>query len=98
MCCELSKSGVLVQWKKGAVLLRPGDKYDLKQEGCKLQLKIHDVNRLDSGNYKCCAGGLVTTASVTVKGMTNPWVTYANSLNIYVYMYVYTYMCVCVCL
>ncbi|XP_058246255.1 obscurin [Hemibagrus wyckioides] len=67
LCCELSKHGVSVQWKKGAVLLRPGDKYELKQDGCKLQLKIHDVKGLDSGNYKCCAGGLVTTASVVVK-------------------------------
>ncbi|KAK2841467.1 hypothetical protein Q7C36_013046 [Tachysurus vachellii] len=67
LCCELSKPGVSVQWKKGTVLLRPGDKYELNQDGCKLQLKIHDVMGLDSGNYKCCAGGLVTTASVAVK-------------------------------
>ncbi|KAK3566244.1 hypothetical protein QTP86_030032, partial [Hemibagrus guttatus] len=75
LCCELSKPGVSVQWKKGAVLLRPGDKYELKQDGCKLQLKIPDVRGLDSGNYKCCAGGLVTTASVVVKGMSSLWVT-----------------------
>lgn len=93
MCCELSKPGVSVQWKKGGVLLRPGDKYELKQDGCKLQLKIHDVKGLDSGNYKCCAGGLVTRASVMVKGMSSLWVIlHANSLKSYIYIYMYVYV------
>lgn len=77
-----------MQWKKGAVLLRPGDKYELKQDGCKLQLKIHDVKGLDGGNYKCCADGLVTTASVVVKGMSSlHWVT-MNANNLKSYMYI----------
>ncbi|XP_046727924.1 obscurin [Silurus meridionalis] len=67
LSCRISKPGISVQWKKGVVLLRPGDKYEIKEDGCKLQLKIHNVKGLDSGNYKCCAGGLVTTASVMVK-------------------------------
>ncbi|KAL7829000.1 hypothetical protein SRHO_G00326340 [Serrasalmus rhombeus] len=67
LCCELSKPGVVVKWKKGAVLLTPGDKYEMKQDGCKVQLKIHDLKGRDSGTYKCCAGSLVTTASIVVK-------------------------------
>ncbi|XP_051524815.1 obscurin [Myxocyprinus asiaticus] len=67
MTCELSKTGVAVQWMKGTVLLRPGNKYKMKENGCKLQLLIHDLNSQDSGMYKCCAGSLVTTASLEVK-------------------------------
>ncbi|KAG1973513.1 obscurin [Pimephales promelas] len=67
LCCQLSKPGVEVQWKKGAIRLRPGNKYVMKQDGCKAHLQIHDLTRQDSGTYKCCSGSLVTTASVTVK-------------------------------
>ncbi|XP_073675951.1 obscurin [Garra rufa] len=67
LCCELSKSGVEVQWKKGAIRLRPGNKYEMKQDGCKVQLQIHDLTREDSGAYKCYSGNLVTTASIIVK-------------------------------
>ncbi|XP_073766285.1 obscurin isoform X3 [Danio rerio] len=67
LCCELSKPGVEVQWKKGAIRLRPGNKYEMKQEGCKVQLQIHDLTSEDSGTYKCCSGSLATTASVVVK-------------------------------
>ncbi|XP_049341975.1 obscurin [Astyanax mexicanus] len=67
LCCEISKPGAAVRWKKGAVVLTPGDKYELKQDGCKLQLKIHDLMGKDSGVYRCCAGSSVTSASVTVK-------------------------------
>lgn len=57
-----------MQWKKGAIRLRPGDKYEMKQDGCKVQLQIHGLTRQDSGTYKCCSGSLVTTASIVVKG------------------------------
>lgn len=69
LCCELSKPGVSVQWKKETMLLKPGEKYEIKHNECELQLKIHDLKNSDSGSYKCCAGSLVTTASIVVKGM-----------------------------
>ncbi|XP_051964162.1 obscurin [Xyrauchen texanus] len=67
LCCELSKPGIEVQWKKGAIRLRPANKYEMKQNGCKVQLQIHDLTSQDSGTYKCCFGSLVTTASIVVK-------------------------------
>lgn len=68
LCCELSKPGVAVQWKKGALLLKPGEKYEMKQEGCEVQLKIHDLWSPDGGFYKCCAGTLATISFITIKG------------------------------
>ncbi|TRY95209.1 hypothetical protein DNTS_010020, partial [Danionella cerebrum] len=67
LTCELSKPGVDAQWRKGTVLLKPDSKYEMKQEGCALELHIHDLTREDSGTYKCYAGSLVTTASLVVK-------------------------------
>lgn len=66
--CELSKPGLSVLWKKGATRLRPGSKYEIRQNGCKLQLKIHYLTHHDSGPYKCCAGTFETMASLEVKG------------------------------
>ncbi len=66
--CELSKPGVSVQWKKGTVLLKASKKYEIKQDGCELQLQINELTAQDSGAYKCCVGNLVTTASLVVKG------------------------------
>lgn len=68
LTCELSKPGVAVKWKKASVLLKPGNKYEMKQDGCLQQLQIYDLKHEDSGLYKCCADSLVTTASLVVKG------------------------------
>lgn len=68
LTCELSKSGVAVQWKKGTVLLKQGRKYEMIHNGCVLQLLIRDLKSEDAGFYKCCAGSLVTTASLVIKG------------------------------
>lgn len=71
LTCKISKPGVAVQWKKGSVLLRPGDKYKIKANECELQLQIYDLKCEDSGTYGCYADNLVTTAIVLVKGMCN---------------------------
>lgn len=57
-----------MKWKKASVLLKPGNKYEMKQDGCLQQLQIYDLKHEDSGLYKCCADSLVTTASLVVKG------------------------------
>ncbi|XP_036374685.1 obscurin isoform X3 [Megalops cyprinoides] len=64
--CELSKPGAAVEWRKGAELLKAGDKYEMKQEDSAAELKINDLKPEDSGDYSCSCGDLSTTASVKV--------------------------------
>ncbi|XP_076000940.1 obscurin isoform X2 [Genypterus blacodes] len=65
--CELSKPGVSVEWKKGAQVLKSGEKYQIKQEASVNKLLISKVVPEDSGEYSCVCADQKTTASINIK-------------------------------
>lgn len=67
--CELSKPGVHAEWRKGGVVLQPGKKYEMRQQGCIQELRIRNLEPEDNGFYTCDAGDQLTTASLAVQGI-----------------------------
>ncbi|XP_045076684.1 obscurin-like, partial [Coregonus clupeaformis] len=67
--CELSKSGVPVEWRKGTQVLKSGEKYQMKQKESVRELLISKVVPEDSGDYSCMCGDLKTTASLKIKAL-----------------------------
>ncbi|KAE8290817.1 Obscurin [Larimichthys crocea] len=67
LCCEISKPGVPVEWKKGTQVLKSGEKYQMKQKASVNELLINKVVPEDSGDYNCVCADQKTTASLNIK-------------------------------
>lgn len=67
-CCELSKPGAPVDWRKGRVVLKPGYKYEMKLEGRLSKLIINNIEESDAGKYTCKTSDSQSTAELTVRG------------------------------
>ncbi|XP_015279814.1 PREDICTED: obscurin, partial [Gekko japonicus] len=65
--CEISQSGAPVEWRKGALVLQPSAKYEMRQKGTSIELIIHDVEPEDCGPYTCSTGDELTTGAVYVQ-------------------------------
>lgn len=65
--CQLSRE-VPVEWRKGHALLRPSNKYRMRQEGTVAELLIHDLDPKDAGDYTCVVGNQKSTAALSVNG------------------------------
>ncbi|KTF85971.1 hypothetical protein cypCar_00030345 [Cyprinus carpio] len=66
-CATLTVKVKSIEWRKGGVVLQPSKKFEMKQEGCVLELLVHNLEPEDNGYYTCDAGNQLTTASVTVQ-------------------------------
>uniref|UniRef100_A0A8C3AZ30 Ig-like domain-containing protein n=1 Tax=Cyclopterus lumpus TaxID=8103 RepID=A0A8C3AZ30_CYCLU len=70
LCCELSKPGTPVQWKKEDNALTNGEKYQMKQSGSTLEFLIRKSQPEDSGTYSCVCDDITTTATIIITGET----------------------------
>ena len=68
LCCELSKPGVPVQWKKGESALSNGEQYQIKQSGATVEMMIRKSLPEDSGVYSCVCEDLKSTATIIITG------------------------------
>ncbi|XP_070937946.1 obscurin isoform X25 [Macaca nemestrina] len=67
--CVLSSVAAPVEWRCGDNVLRPGDKYSLRQEGAVLELVVRNLRPQDSGRYSCSFGDQTTSATLTVTAL-----------------------------
>lgn len=65
--CELTKTAS-VEWKKGDTVLKPSEKYKMRQKDVTAELVIHNLNESDAGDYTCVCGDVQSTASLAVHG------------------------------
>ncbi|OXB75204.1 UNVERIFIED_CONTAM: hypothetical protein H355_002737 [Colinus virginianus] len=67
--CQISKASAPVQWKKGHRILTSDSKYSMSQEGCVVELVVHNLDLNDTGDYTCICGNKTTTAALTVHAL-----------------------------
>ncbi|KAK7945499.1 hypothetical protein WMY93_001227 [Mugilogobius chulae] len=81
LLCELSKSGLSLEWRKGELGLCPCAKYDIRQMGPLATLVIHEVDLEDAGLYTCDTGDTQSTAQLMVKAQPVLFKTKLKNLN-----------------
>ncbi|XP_073532982.1 obscurin [Phyllobates terribilis] len=82
LCCEVTKSSAVVQWKKGETTIRLSDKYDIRQDGCRLELQITDLELSDADQYSCFCEGQKTMASITISARPAIFIQHLKDLQV----------------
>lgn len=67
--CELSRTGVPVQWFKSENGLCHGGRYQMTLRGNVAEMHIRNIQPEDVGEYSCVSGEQKTTAEVNVRGI-----------------------------
>ncbi|XP_061652387.1 obscurin-like [Phyllopteryx taeniolatus] len=67
--CELSKTGLPVEWKKGTQLLSCGEKYQMTQSGFRYELQVFGLRPCDTGTYSCSWEDKTSAASLKVNAL-----------------------------
>uniref|UniRef100_A0A4W5N9G4 Ig-like domain-containing protein n=1 Tax=Hucho hucho TaxID=62062 RepID=A0A4W5N9G4_9TELE len=67
--CKLSKPGVPVEWVKGTQVLKSGEKYQMKQKDCSVELQVCDLKPEDTGSYHCRTGDTESSACLKVNAL-----------------------------
>lgn len=71
LSCGFKPSPRVVRWFKGRTALKSSNKYSMTREGHRAELTIHGLTGMDSGQYRCVAGGSQSSAHVKVEGRTS---------------------------
>ncbi|KAG9472586.1 hypothetical protein GDO78_018425 [Eleutherodactylus coqui] len=64
--CEVTKQSAAVQWKKGEKTVQRSHKYDIRQDGSRLELQINDLELSDADQYSCVCEDQKTMAFLTI--------------------------------
>ncbi|XP_029581198.1 obscurin isoform X6 [Salmo trutta] len=81
--CELSKPGVPVEWGKGTQVLQSGEKYQMKQKDCSVELQVCDLKPEDTGSYHCRTGDTESSAYLKVNEVEVTIVKVLNSCSVH---------------
>lgn len=68
LSCGFNPSPRVVRWFKGRTALKTSNRYSMTREGHRAELTVHGLTGMDSGQYRCVAGGAQSTAHVKVEG------------------------------
>ena len=67
LVCEVNDVNAIVEWVKHGKVLKPSDKYELKEDGTKRILVIKDAVPVDGARYTCQLPKTKTGASLDVQ-------------------------------
>ncbi|XP_038047566.1 titin-like, partial [Patiria miniata] len=65
--CTVSSEKAVVTWLKDGERIEAGPKYEIKEDGKKRVLVVHDISPEDKGNFSCVVGDAESMATLDVE-------------------------------